>query len=344
MYRRRLEAQGAARKGISAYRYQLRVVLQIAERHAGRLLTCAELFQSPHLLGRVLVDDEGERGAGRLSKWTLAQRRSALRSFAALMRPELLPLLGEEPHAVLDRALRGAAERVGAGYRLTGGAPRRRGGDVPAPDEVAAVLDALGRGPGYVGARDRAFFAILAQTGARVNALRELDGADCVLLPSGRVRVFLHEKGTGEPREVELSHHAVGLLRDYADAFNRHAAVHRWAVRVRLGEAGAVWRNSARGRWDGKGIRASLRAGCSEVGIPAFTPHALRRAFATSAASGLPRHVVAQAGGWQGLERLDDHYVRPHPATIWEKLASGTRSSQAAGPLGSELRDAARVP
>jgi hypothetical protein len=51
-----------------------------------------------------------------------------------------------------------------------------------------------------------------------------------------------------------------------------------------------------------------------------FTPHALRRAFATDAASLLPRHTVAQAGGWQGVERLDDHYVQPRPATILRKL------------------------
>jgi hypothetical protein len=30
--------------------------------------------------------------------------------------------------------------------------------------------------------------------------------------------------------------------------------------------------------------------------------------------------VVAAAGGWQGLERLDNHYVQPRLATISRKL------------------------
>ncbi len=51
-----------------------------------------------------------------------------------------------------------------------------------------------------------------------------------------------------------------------------------------------------------------------------FDPHALRRAFASNAASVLPRHVVARAGGWQGLERLDDHYVQARDARIGAKL------------------------
>ena len=156
----------------------------------------------------------------------------------------LLPLLGEEPYDRLDRALRSVAERVGAGYRLNGGAPRRRGGKAPSATQIRDVLDAAGREPGYRGARNRAFFTILAETGARVNALRQLDGADCFEMPSGRLRIFLHEKGKREPREIELSRDAAAGLRAYAEAFNYHAAVRHWPVRVRLGDRGPVWRNS----------------------------------------------------------------------------------------------------
>jgi integrase len=174
--------------------------------------------------------------------------------------------------------------------------------------------------PGYRGLRNRAFFLILAETGARVNALRQLEGTDCVEMPSGRLRLFLHEKGGFEPREIELSRNAAADLRGYAEAFNHQAAVRRGPVRVRLGEPGAVWRNSPRGRWSDTDIRSTLHAGCLAVDVLAFTPHAFRRAFATDAASRLPRHTVAQAGGWQGLERLDDHYITPRVATIYEKL------------------------
>ena len=148
---------------------------------------------------------------------------------------------------------------------------------------------------------------ILAETGAQVNALRLLDRADCVEMPSGRLRLFLHEKGKGELREVELSRAAADGLRAYAEAFNYLASVRRWPARIRPGEPGPIWRNSPRGCWSYENILATLRAGCLAAEVPPFTPHGLRRAFATDAASMLPRHTVAQAGGWQGLERLDDH-------------------------------------
>jgi integrase len=340
---RRLTAQGRARKGRKAYEYQLRSMVLIAARLAGGAMTCADLMQDENLLGRVLVDDTAPTLGTRLSRWTLAQRRSAIRDFVTLMRPELKALVGEEPHERLDRALRTVAERVGAGYRLTGGAPRRRGGRAPSETQIRDVLDAVGRTPGYRGVRNRAFFLILAETGSRVNALRELDGADCVEMPSGRMRLFLHEKSKGERREVELSRVAAAALRAYSEAFNYHAAVRQWPVRVRLGEPGAVWRNSPRGRWSDPDLRATLGAGCSAAEVPAFTPHALRRAFATDAASVLPRHTVAQAGGWQGLERLDDHYVQPRAGTIRSKLTG--QAQDALRPAASECgtREAARA-
>lgn len=320
-YLKRLAARGAAPKGFKAYRYQLRSTSLTAARLAGRTVTWADLVRNEGLLGRALVDDTAPTLGTRLSKWTLAQRRSAVRSFATLMRPELATLLGEDPHNLLDRALRSVAERVGTGYRLSGGAPRRRGGWVPTERDIGAVLDAVGRALGYPGARNRAFFAILSETGARVNALRELDGADCLEMPSGRLRIFLHEKGKTEPREVELSRSTSDDLQSYVVAFNRMAAIRRWRVRIRLSEPGAVWRNSSRGRWSYRDVRATFRRGCSVAQVPDFGPHALRRAFATDAASALPRHLVAQAGGWKGLERLDDHYIQPRGETIWDKLS-----------------------
>ena len=340
LYWPRLRAQGVAPKGFAAYRYQLRSLQRTAARLVGREVTSLELFQDADLMGRTLVDATAPTLGTHLSKWTLAQRRSAIRSFAVLMRPELLASTGEEPEVLLDRALRAVAERVGTGYRLTGGAPRRRGGPVPTEQEVVDILEALGHAQGYIGLRDHAFFAILAESGARVNALRLLDGTDCVAVPSGRLRIFLHEKGKAEPREVELGHRTAGLLRSYAEAFNYLAAARRWRLRVRLGEPGAVWRNSGRGCWSYVDVRHRLRVACVAAGVEEFTPHALRRAFATDAASLLPRSVVAQAGGWQGLERLDDHYVQPHAAMIWDKLErcrqpAGTGNAARSDPLAA---------
>jgi integrase len=319
----------------------MRSMLTTATRLTGQTMTCVDLIRDEKLLGRVLVHDIAPTLGTRLSRWTLAQRRSAIRSFAALTRPELIRLLAEEPLDRVDRALRSVAERIGAGYRLTGGAPRRRGGQAPSGTQIRDVLDATGSEPGYVGARNRVFFQILAETGARVNALRLLDGADCVEVLSGRLRIFLHEKGRGAPREIELSHAAADGLRAYAERFNYHAAVRRWGVRVHLGKPGPVWRNSPRGCWSYDDILAKLRAGCSAAEAPAFTPHALRRAFATDAASVLPRHTVAQAGGWQGLERLDVVVVQPRSATICEKLSRLEQSAEPHAHLGDEAHEPA---
>jgi len=341
-YLRRLVARGAAARGIAVYRYQIRATLRAASRLSGHAVKPAGLFANADLLGRALVDEYSTTGT-RLSKWTLAQRRSAIRSFAALMRPELLSLLGEEPVAVVDRGLRAVAERVGGGYRLTGGRPRRRGGFAPPPEDVERVLAAVRSAPGFVGLRNRAFFRLLAGTGCRVNALRLLDGSDCAVMPNGRLRLYLHEKGKAERREVELGAGAAADLRAYLDAFNRFAAGRRLRTRLRIGEPGPIWRSEAGRRWGYPGILASLRAGCGRAGVPAFTPHALRRAFATEAASRLPRHVVAQAGGWQGRDRLDDHYIRPRDTVIREKLGRRADGHAEKG-LGLERADAAAVP
>jgi len=318
-YLRRLAARGVAPKGYTAYRYQLRMLLGIAARHVGRPVSLVALFRDPALLGHVLVDDRGTVDKRQLSRWTLAQRRSAIRSFASLMCPELAAL-GVDGHMVLDRALRDIAERVGTGYRLTGGRTRHRGGYAPTTGEVAAVMARMGEGRDFAAARDIAFFGILAESGARVNALRELDGADCVTLPSGRIRLFLHAKGGEEAREVEVSRDRADELRRYAEAFNRHATVRGWRTRVCLGEPGPVWRNSPRGHWSYQAVVATLHDACIAAGISPFGPHGLRRAFASNAASVLPRHVVARAGGWRGLERLDDHYVQARDAPIASKL------------------------
>lgn len=318
-YLRRHAARGTAAKGVDAYRYQLGATVRAASRLSGSSVAVMDLFRDASLLGRSLVDDRSSNGS-RLSKWTLAQRRSAIRSFATLMRPELLVLLGEEPADVVDRALHSVAERIGPGYRLTGGAPRQRGGRAPSREEVTAVLRCLGLAPDLAGLRNRAFFGILAATGCRVNALRTLDGTDCLVLPNGRMRIYLHEKGKIERREVELSREAACDLMQYTAAFNHLAASRRWKSRAGPGKPGAVWRNSAGSRWGYASVLKTLKDGCIRAGVPEFTPHALRRAFASDAASLLPRHVVALAGGWKGLGRLDDHYIQSHETTIWAKL------------------------
>jgi integrase len=315
---RRLRDYGRSERGVTAYLYALNATLHAAHRLSGRSLSSVELFQDLSLLGHALIDDRSLNGA-LLSKWTLAQRRSAIRSFATLMRPELSAQLDEEPLAVIDRALRMVAERLGSGYRLSGGLPRRRGGFTPSVKELARVMEVLGREPGYTGLRHRAFFGILRLTGCRINALRVLDGTDCLVLPSGRIRIYLGEKGRKEEREVELDEKTARALQAYVDAFNRTRIGDN--DRIALGQVGAIWRGATGRQWGYAALLTRLRAACAEAGMPPMTPHAFRRAFASDAAGYLPRQDVARAGGWDRLERLDNHYIQANMARTWEKLA-----------------------
>lgn len=319
-YVQRLAHTGLSAKTQQAYIFQVGQLLGAARRHGfsghGSLLA---LFRDDRLLGLALTDDASAT-AGILSRWTLAQRRSAVRAFARLMAPELRPHLSDEPETIVARALRGRAERVGSGFRLSGGAPRRRGGPVPPRTEVAAIIAEAGRAEGYKGARNHAFFTLLYETGSRVNALRGLTGDAVFVMPSGRLRLMLHAKGQAMPREVELSQLAAARLTAYVASFNREATIAGRCERITLGEPGPVWRSSWRGQWAYDGVVETFQRACFATGAPAYGIHALRRAFATDAAATLPRHVVARAGGWRGLQRLDNHYIRPHRETVADKL------------------------
>ncbi len=95
-YLSRLSADGTAARGVSAHQYQLRATLRIVTELSGESMTMAGLFQDDALLGRALIHD-GSAQSSTLPTLTLAQRRSAIRYFATLMRPELLPLIKDDP-------------------------------------------------------------------------------------------------------------------------------------------------------------------------------------------------------------------------------------------------------
>ncbi len=324
VFAQRLADAGRVKRGRQAYIYQIRMLLRVAERLVGAPMTIAQLFCAPEILGRALVDDVASSDGNQLSRWSLDQRRSAVRALATFLCADLTALTGRSPHEVVDSALRSVAQRVGTVYRLPGGRPRRRGGVTPLREEIGAVVEASGRAPGFKGLRNRAFLLLLAETGARVNALRTLDGADCVEMPDGALRAFVHEKGKRRKREIELSTPAASALRAYVTAYNRAAIALGWASRIRLGQPGPVWRNSSRSCWPYPDVLACLRHACGGAGVASFTPHALRRAFASDAANTLSRHEVALAGNWQGLGRLDEHYITLRPFELAHRLAHPT--------------------
>jgi integrase len=313
---------GAAKRSQQQYLYHLNAVVKVASRIADRNIPWSELMRDTSLLGRALDDDVSPTRPGhQLSGWTMAARRAAVRHFIALVRPELENLLNENPDMVLATALRSVAEQVGLGFRLNGGARRRRGGEAPTAVELDHFFACLDRTEHYRSARNQAFFRILAESGTRVNALRSLDGADTCAMPDGSIRLFMRNKRRAEQREVELSPTTAERLRQYISQFNQLAWAYRWSIRIGIGQAGSLWRNSSRGTWPYADVVATLRTACANAGIPMFRPHAFRRAYATDGAAQLPRHTVALAGGWHGMERMDNHYVRPQERATLDRLA-----------------------
>jgi len=147
-FKQRLAATGTSVATQKAYPFQIQQLLAAARRLGlSDRDGPAELFRDEALLGRAMIDDRSCTG-GTLSRWTLAQRRAAVRSFARLMAPELRPVLGGHPEAVVMRALRRVAERIGGGFRLGGGKPRHRGGPAPTSAEIAAIIAVAATAPG----------------------------------------------------------------------------------------------------------------------------------------------------------------------------------------------------
>ena len=296
-------------------------MLRIAARISGRPLTLSQLLGDEALLGQVLVTDEREDGR-RCSKSVIAHRRTAIRSVATMLRPELQTALGRDPHDVIRDALRAVAERRGGGYRINAGTPRTRGGPTPNPEELQAIISAIGRAEGWIGLRDRALAMLLASTASRVNALRTLDAADCHVLPGDRVRALLRQKNGRERHEVELDQASREALRLYVFVFNEAMGVAGSPDRIVLGEPGPIWRTERGVQMPDKTLRAAFRRACGLAGTPAYTPHAFRRAWATAASEVLPRWEGALGGGWRGTERFDASYVTPSRASVWRKLSA----------------------
>jgi integrase len=294
-------------------------MLALAAAIAGRRVAILDLFRDETLLGQVLVSDRFADGR-MCSKSTMAHRRTEARSLATILKPELRTYLGRDPHDVIRDALRTFAERRGGGYRITGGTPRSRGGPTPTKPELQGIVSAIGQGTGWVGLRDRAIAALLAGTASRVTAMLTLDGADCHVLPGDRVRLLLHQKNGRERHEVELDQASATALRLYVAAYNDAMQCAGRQHRITLGAPGSIWRTERGTRMPAQSFRDALKRACEMAGTRNYTPHAFRRAWATSASEVLPRWEGALGGGWHGTERFDASYVTPTRTAAWQKL------------------------
>ncbi|ABP54386.1 site-specific tyrosine recombinase XerD [Salinispora tropica] len=204
--------------------------------------------------------------------------------------------------------------------------PRRLPRALPV-DDVIRLLEAVGPvsaagGQAPLGLRDRALLEFLYGTGARIS---EAVGAAVDDLDLDAGAVLLRGKG-GRNRLVPIGGYAV-------------AALHAYLVRARPGLAAAgggtprVFLNSRGGPLSRQGAwtilrNAARRAGLSDVGPQAVSPHTLRHSYATHLLDGgADVRVVQELLGHASVtttqvytlvtvERLREVYATAHPRAL----------------------------
>ena len=144
-------------------------------------------------------------------------------------------------------------------------------------DQVAAILDASGRGDTPASIRDRALLEFVYATGARISEAVGTDIDDLTLDP-GEESALLRGKGRKE-RIVPVGSMAARELGAYLSrARASFASRGRGTPAVFLNARGA--RLSRQSAW------AILRAAAATAGVEGVSPHTLRHSFATHMLSG----------------------------------------------------------
>jgi integrase len=300
-------------------------VIRLASERLRDDITLLELFREPLLLGSVLVESKRAGGGTEVSGWTVANRRTAMRSVAGLMAPELTAAGIEDPVAVVDDALRACAERVGTRYRLPKAPVRDRGGRAATPTEVRSVSNAMRSKPGWAGQRDAILVEILFVTGARVNATLALEGASLTTGADGRGVMQVCAKHRRDSGEFLVPADLMSHIDGYVSEFNAWSRARGLPVRIGVGAPGPLWRSPTGRPFEYGSFVARLTVACQQADVERLTPHAFRRAFATTATEALDRRTVSRAGGWLNTRLMDAHYVQRPAEVAKRKVARATR-------------------
>lgn len=158
-----------------------------------------------------------------------------------------------------------------------------------------------------VGARDLAVLAVMLDAGLRASEVCRLQLADCDL---ERGLVLVVVKG-GQQRFGALSAHTRAIVAQWIGHRERLALEGEGALFVAL-------RSSGRGRaLTREGLGCLCRRLAGRAGVPHFSPHALRRTFATLAiANGASTRVVQMAGGWSNIGQVERYSRALDPAVF----------------------------
>ena len=320
LYDKRIAARWTKRTN-QQYRWVIRSMLTLAGNLAGRNVDVLGLLRDGQLLGQVLATATSPDGKRLASASHMAQRRSALRSFIEIMEPELRREGMVDAGDALVRALRSVAEPVGTGFRLPVGTTRRRGGPTPSIEEVAAIKKELSSKPDWHGFRNEAIFALMNRRGLRIGSILTLDGANVHKLRDGSIRCFLKAKSKREPYQLVVPDDLIELLTRYVEHFNTWAKAYGLSNRIGFGVPGCFWRNGVGHPLTYRAWTSELKQACVRAGVPIYTSHAFRRAFATNSIAVVSRPQAACVGNWSSTRLMDDSYCHPSLPSLRQSVA-----------------------
>lgn len=263
------------------HRNRILAALRRFEQVNGIMPSLAECFGDAELLAKVLGCDSAITREGQILRSTVNGTRNSFQAFAAAL-PVAGPLNRDEARRVLETARvlstvqRGLRRRTIAGKAA---APDLR--HVPTADEIGAVVECLRANGQPVATLTADVVALCYLTGLRIGAVLQLRRSDVVKMPDGRRWLTVTEKSRHDRRQVELRGERRGLFEE-------------WET---LPPDGKIWLRGGIAL-DYRRACRELASGCEAAGIPIFTFHRLRHAFATDVAVYLGLRGVMLAGGW----------------------------------------------
>lgn len=308
-----LVAQGIERPtSAPSHRRAPESAAKAAQRYLGRPLKGLEELYDEELMAAIVADDRYLDGSGgQLRRYTLCHRRVAL---GAYLRAIGLPgRTFEEARAIMDRALRRAARRRGYRYIIGVGRPEPPDHYRPPPEDVARFLTvAVHWHQAYAGPRLAAAASLSLWHGLRAVSVRAIDGGD-FRWHRGSLFLKVKEKavkGKRESQEIELRPQVVAFLLRYAASFNARQSARGRRDRIGVGVPGPFLRTFKGHPWKYDDFLKACYRCCDAAGVPRFSPHGLRRLYASRIAALLSVHEAPLAGVWKDEAVFLRHYAR----------------------------------
>ena len=210
--------------------------------------------------------------------------------------------------------MRRAAQRRGYRYIIGAGRPESLDLYRPPQEDVARFLAVASHWrQAYAGPQLAAAAALCLYHGLRAVSVLAVDGTD---LRWHRSSLFLKKKekavkGKRESQEIELRPEGVAFMLRCAASYNSHATAMGRRDRIGVGVPGPFFRSLTGRRWLYDSFLTACWRCCDDAGVPRFSPHALRRLYASrKGAAAWSVHEAALAGGWKNEGVFLRHYAR----------------------------------